>query len=384
MQQQTERSVSREVSPLELFFDLVFVFAISQLSMHLLEHLHWRGLAQTLVMLVGVFGVWSYTSFEVTLTHYTHANTQRVMLVVMAFGLFMNAAIERAFQDGALAFVVPMLLIQIGRTALSTIPAAPLSVLRRHYSIMLAWLLMSAPLWIVGALVPPAARLWWWAMAAAIDLAGTWLAHPSPGRTLDSENIEFDAEHMLERLRLFLIIALGEVVLTSGVALANAPLGLMTVMAGAFALSVIVSLWALYFGGSDHVVSQHVDRTSNPILAARLAMNGEVVVVAGLIALAVVNDVVIAHPDKALSPLVAVLMSGGALAYLLVQIWYLRFVTGRYPRSRMFAAAALLATGAAAPMLPAVVALGLLALVLGVLWIVVAREQPEAQEALSK
>jgi low temperature requirement protein LtrA len=58
-----------EVSPLELFFDLVFVFAVSQLSHHLLEHLTWRGAAETLVMLIAVFSVWSYTSFEATVLH---------------------------------------------------------------------------------------------------------------------------------------------------------------------------------------------------------------------------------------------------------------------------------------------------------------------------
>jgi low temperature requirement protein LtrA len=148
----------------------------------------------------------------------------------------------------------------------------------------------------------------------------------------------------------------------------------MEVVAGALALSVVVSLWALYFGGSDHFVSKHVDHTSNPILAARLAVNGQVVVVAGLIALAVANEVAIAHPREHPSWFLSLLMSGGALAYLLVQIWYLRFVTGRLPRSRVIAAVALLATAVASPLLPAVAALGLLALVLAVLWGVVARE----------
>ena len=137
MEKQQDKNKSRGVSPLELFFDLVFVFAVSQLSHHLLERLHWRGLAETLVMLVGVFGVWSYTSFEATLMHSKHAHVQRVMLTVMSLSLFMNAAIGHAFGDGPLAFVFPMQLIQIGRTVLSTIPAAPTPFLRRHYTRML-------------------------------------------------------------------------------------------------------------------------------------------------------------------------------------------------------------------------------------------------------
>src|SRR3954463_7208898 len=86
-----------EVTPLELFFDLVFVFAVSQLSHHLLEHLTWRGAAETLVMLIAVFGVWSYTSFEATLLHVGRAYIGWIILAVMLVGLFMNAAIDHAF-----------------------------------------------------------------------------------------------------------------------------------------------------------------------------------------------------------------------------------------------------------------------------------------------
>jgi len=71
------QSVQRDaVSPLELFFDLVFVFAVSQLSHHLLDHLSWRGAAETLVPLIAVFGIWSGTSFEATLLHIARSHAQ--------------------------------------------------------------------------------------------------------------------------------------------------------------------------------------------------------------------------------------------------------------------------------------------------------------------
>ena len=176
-----------DITSIELFFDLVFAFAISQLSHHLLAQTDWRGGAETLVMLVGVFSVWSYTSFEVTLTHTRRAHLAPMMLVVMQLGLFMNAAILQAFDERPFAFVVPLLAIQIGRTALSTIPAAPTPTLRRHYTIMLAWILASAPLWVAGAFAAPEPRLAWWAAAALVDTFGTWLAHPLPARRLRSE-----------------------------------------------------------------------------------------------------------------------------------------------------------------------------------------------------
>ncbi|WP_317763013.1 low temperature requirement protein A [Rhodococcus opacus] len=104
------RSTHREVSPLELFFDLVFVLAIGQLTHHLVDHLTWGGAAETLVALVAVCGVWVFTTFEVTLLDIERTGTRVVMITVMGLGLFMNAGIGHAFDDSPWLFVVPMLL----------------------------------------------------------------------------------------------------------------------------------------------------------------------------------------------------------------------------------------------------------------------------------
>src|SRR4029453_6075220 len=96
----------------------------------------------------------------------------------------------------------------------------------------LVWVLAAAAFWVVGAAVSPERRLAWWAVAAVVDVTGTWLGHPIPGRRLDSRNVEFYGGHMLERCRLFLIIALGETVLTTGRAITLAPLTLRTVASG--------------------------------------------------------------------------------------------------------------------------------------------------------
>jgi low temperature requirement protein LtrA len=242
------------VGPLELFFDLVFVFAVSQLSHHLLAHLGWRGAGETAVLLVAVFGVWAYTSFEATSRDVERKDTQGTLLAVMFTGLFMNAAISSAFSSGPWLFAVPYLASQLGPAAVTAIRVGP-AELRRHYRRALVWLLAATPLWIAGAVLDPRPRLACWAGAAAVDLAGTWLAHPLPGRTLRSRQVPFDGEHMIERLRLFLIIALGEAVLTTGTAIADTPARPLTVTAGIAGLGVVVALWAMYFGGSDPLVA---------------------------------------------------------------------------------------------------------------------------------
>jgi low temperature requirement protein LtrA len=85
-----------EVTPLELLFDLVFAFALSQLSHHLLTHLSWRGAAETLVMLLAVFAVWFTTSWSATLIRADQSRTRWLVLAVMLLGLFMNASNERS------------------------------------------------------------------------------------------------------------------------------------------------------------------------------------------------------------------------------------------------------------------------------------------------
>jgi low temperature requirement protein LtrA len=126
------QSVQRDaVWPLELFFDLVFVFAVSQLSHHLLDYLSWRGAAETLVLLIAVFGIWSGTSFEATLLNIGRSQAQWMLLAVMLAGLFMNAATQDAFETGGWAFVIPLLVIQAGRSTLMIV-SAPTRMLREH------------------------------------------------------------------------------------------------------------------------------------------------------------------------------------------------------------------------------------------------------------
>jgi low temperature requirement protein LtrA len=376
------QSIQRDaVSPLELFFDLVFVFAVSQLSHHLLDHLSWRGAAETLVLLIAVFGIWSGTSFEATFLHIARSQARWLLLAVMLVGLFMNAAIADAFETGGWAFVIPLLVIQAGRSILMVV-VAPTRMLREHYARLLCWIIVTAPLWIVGAVSDAESRLLWWSGAAAIDLAGTWLAHPLPGRMLRSEHVEFDANHMLERCRLFLIIALGESVLSSGTALADASRTLMTVVTGTCALVTIVALWGLHFAASGRLMDRYVDTTTDPILAARRTVNGLLVSVAGLVAVAVGNELVIAHPQRQVSMALSLVLFGGPLLYLLSQTVYLWAILGIRSLPRLTALAALAVAGGLSHLLPAYAALGLLVTLLLVLVITVVRERDATSRRL--
>lgn len=312
---QNIREQKYEVTPLELFFDLVFAFAVSQLSQHLFAHPSWRGAAETLVMLLAILTVWSYTSWAATMIPADRSSTRSMVLVVMLLGLFMNASVTMAFTTSGWAFVSPLLMIQLGRTVW-TIVYSHHAVYREHYFRVLLWFIATTPLWIIGAMVNAEARMLWWAMAAGIELIGTWLAHPVPGRRLRSENVAFDASHMLERCRLFLLIALGESVLTTGSAIAEAPMARITLVTCSFALAGTVALWALSFGRSHRLIHLHLKDSTDPILVSRYAVNALMIMVAGLIAVAVANKEVIAHPHGHTSFALSLLVAGGPILFL--------------------------------------------------------------------
>jgi low temperature requirement protein LtrA len=127
---------SNEVSPLELFFDLVFVFAVSQLSEYLLQHLSWRGAAETAVLLIAVFAVWSYTSFSASLPGFGRSMRVGAGFAVLFLALFMNAGIGGAFEDAPAAFAVPFLASRLGLMVAAAI-AGRGGPLGRHYTAVL-------------------------------------------------------------------------------------------------------------------------------------------------------------------------------------------------------------------------------------------------------
>lgn len=344
----------QEVSPLELLFDLVFVLGVAQLTRHLVARPTWRGAAETLVLYLPIFAVWFYTSWAATLYSLSHPRARRMMIAVMIAGLFLNASLTRAFSDAAWVFVIGLLVIQIGRTAwMLTTHLDPIN--HDHFRRTLVWLAATAPLWIAGAALGAQDRLAVWGAAAAIDLAGTWLAHPMPHRRLRSERLEFGGEHLMERCRLFLLIALGETVVTPGTALASAPIRATSLLSGASAIGGTLCLWWLYFR-AEPIALRHVSHTEDRVYASRMAGNGLLVMIAGLIALAAGNALVIDHPTRDATLALALLLFGGPTLFLLTQAWYLRLVFGAAPRSHLLAIAALAAVIAAALPAPTLVA----------------------------
>ncbi len=318
--QSTSDPARREVTPLELFFDLVYAFAIGQLSHQLLAHTTWSGAAQALVLYLAVYAAWAYTTWAVTLVPAEDPRTRRMLLAVMFAGLFMNAAIPRAFGDAGWVFVVTFLLIHIGRT-LWLLTVGLDRVNQEHFVRVLIWFAAAAPFWLTGAATGGGARLAWWSAATAIELAGTWAAHPLPGRTLDSRQVTFAGGHLLERGRLFMIIALGETVLTTGTALTAAPYEPMTLLTGAVALAGTLALFWLFFSRSERIV-EHYQGTEDPMRAGRSGVISLMVSVAAMIIAAVADERVVPHPVQHAGLTTNLLLFGGPALYIAAQTWH--------------------------------------------------------------
>ncbi|MFI8910987.1 low temperature requirement protein A [Streptomyces sp. NPDC053513] len=356
-------SVRRSVAPLELFFDLVFVFAIGQLAEHLLHELSWRGAAETAVMLVAVLSTWALTSFDATFLDVARARTRWLVLAVMGLGLFMNAQIPHAFAGRPWAFAVPLVVILL-LVDLAAAVTAPTPVLRRHYRRVTAWAVVSVPLWLIGAAMDHGPRLVWWAVAAAVDMLGVWLAHPLPRDRLSSRDLVFDAEHMVERIRLFIIIQLGETVLTIGTAISGAPVDAATVTAGLGVFVALVCLCASYFQGGEDILARHVAATADKLLPVRRAVSGQYPTLAGLVALAVGAELAISHPTGHGSTTLGLLLFGGPILYVITQAWWYRASTGQAWGVRLLACLALALAGAVTLRLPPLVSVLVLDLVL--------------------
>jgi len=219
-----EPGAERSVTPLELFFDLVYVFAIGQLSHHLLAHVDLQTGAETLILTLAVVYAWCMTAWAANWLEPDRLPVRALLVGLMFASMLMSVAIGDAFGDSAWLFVTGFLLLQLGR-ATFLIVALRDRALGSHFVNDLVWELGTGVLWIAGAFADGDARLVLWALAVAATYAGLASLHwlPGRGRRIEIAQSEISGAHLIERFRLFFIIALGETVLVTGAAFTSEP-----------------------------------------------------------------------------------------------------------------------------------------------------------------
>jgi low temperature requirement protein LtrA len=362
------RPDAHRVSPFELFFDLVFVFAVTQLSHHLRADLSLRGSIETCLLLFAVWSAWSTTTWVANWFDPDRLSVRLMLVGIMLGSLYMSAAIPEAFAGRGLLFAAAYSSIQVGRALFGAVRLAVLrgasDPLSRVFQRTLSWHVFASAFWIGGGVAHGAARYVLWGIAAGANYAGPALGHYTPGlgRT-PTRDWPVAGEHLAERCQLFVLLALGDSLLVMGGAFAEAEASASTLAAAACGLLLSLGLWWVYFDRSAQAASDQISSSEDPGRIGRSAYSYlHVPMVAGIIAVAAATEVVVEHPPADVGVELVALTLGGVALFVAGHALFERVVFGRLPRAHV---AALAGLAVVAPLATAVSMLALAALAAG-------------------
>lgn len=287
------------VTYIELFFDLVFVFAITQLSHRLLDHLSIGGAIETLVLFLAVWWVWIYTSWVTNWLDPDRGHVRLMLIAMMIGGLLLSAAILRAFESTGLLFAIAYVSMQLLRSAYMVWASTGVHDGRkRNFMRVCFWFLLALPFWIAGALAEGEARLALWSLAVLVEYAGPYALFRTPGLGRSSpEDWDISGGHMAERCALFIIIALGEAVLVTGATFAELAHDAPTWAAFLTSFIGSATMWWIYFDIGATRGSRMISEADNVGLIARTAYTYlHLPIVGGIIVTAVGDEMMLAHP----------------------------------------------------------------------------------------
>jgi hypothetical protein len=204
------RDGDQRVTNIELFFDLVYVFAVTQLSHGLLNHLTVEGALQTALLLGMVWLVWAYTTWVTNWLDPDRTPTRLMLIALMLASLVMSTGLPDAFGDRGLAVGGAYAAMQIGRSAYTVI-ALRGERLQRNYQRILAWCVVSGALAVAGGFADERWREVLWLTAILVDFIGGWVGFYTPGlgRSV-TQDWTIEGGHFAERCQAFMLIALGE------------------------------------------------------------------------------------------------------------------------------------------------------------------------------
>jgi low temperature requirement protein LtrA len=367
---------SQHSTSLELFYDLVFVFAVTQVSHLLLEHLDWAGAGQSALILLVVWWAWNYTTWVTNELDPESIAVRALLIAIMLGSLLLAVAIPEAFGSRAGLFAGAYVAIQMGRHLFLTFAASgPGTPERERAERILIWFAAAGVLWIAGAFASGTARTLLWVAALCVDYLAPLVTFRVPGmRRLTGEAWTVGTAHFAERFQLFIIIALGESIVITGATTSDLRLDAATLAAFALAFLGTAALWWLYFDYVARIAERRLELAGprRTVMARDAYTYLHVVMVAGVIVAAVGDELVIAHPTEMLhGPEVAAVAAGPAI-YLLAHTLFRLRLTGTISVRRLTGAIACVVVGLFGTLLPALVLA--LALVL-VLVAVIASEQ---------
>jgi low temperature requirement protein LtrA len=353
-----EFTAEHEVTPLELFFDLVFVFAMTQVTSLLVDDPTWHGVLRGMLVLAALWWAWTVYAWLTSAMDVDEGGVRLVMLASMGTMFGVALAVPGAFGDDAVLFGAAYLLVRVLHLVLSAAVA-------RDDPDRRGALLRFAPTAIVGPLLLVLAgflegdeRIPVWLVALAVDYLGPVVIGVGRGWRVASE-------HFAERHGLIILIALGESIISIGVGV-GLELDTGSIVAAALGIVVVSALWWLYFDVAAIFARRRLMQATGLELH-RLALHAysylHLPMVAGIVLFALGLETTLHHMGEALETVPAVALCGGGALYLLGHIAFLFRTTRRVFRRRTVGAVVLLALIPATGVIPALAALALVSAV---------------------
>jgi low temperature requirement protein LtrA len=324
------------VSTLELFFDLVFVFTITQLTETLAERLELRTFGDVLLILFVVW--WMYSGYAwLTNAVAPNSSVRRTLLLTgMAGFLLMALAIPEAFGEYGWLFGVSYLVVNLVHTFLFR-TAGPQA--RAALRLLGPLNIVAAVFVLAGGLVPEPWRHVLWICAPLLQIAGSYL------HKIEMHHIA--AGHFAERHGLVVIVAIGESIIAIGAGFLGIDLGLDEILVAVLGMCVAYYLWWFYFSGDDSRAERVLARTDNPFRRARLALQAwgyaHYPILLGIVVASVGIKKVAGHATDPLHWPEALTLSGGVAIYLLGHAAFLGLLHLRGVYHRIAAAAVVMA-----------------------------------------
>ncbi len=352
-----DHSDEHRVTPLELFFDLAFVFAFTQVTTLLVDDPTWNGVFRGMLVLAALWWAWTGYAWFTSTLDVDEGGVRLAMLASMGAMLFVALAVPGAFGDDAVLFGLAYFVVRAIHLVLYAIVSRDDPDLRDALLRIAPTELLGASLLVVAGFLDGDARIVAWVVALAVDYLGPAF------RNLQGWRIA--PEHFAERHGLIILIALGESIIAIGVGTGLEIVPKVMVGAG-LGIVVVSALWWLYFD-----VAAILQRTRlsalNGVDQARLALSSfsylHLPMVAGIVLFAFGLEDALHHIDEALDTVPAAALCGGAALYLLGHVASLFRATRRIFRRRTIGAAVLFALIPAAMAVPALAALALVSAV---------------------
>jgi low temperature requirement protein LtrA len=317
MTEQQRRSIRAEdpqtVTFVELFFDLVFVFAVTQLTVLTAHDLTPEGVLRSI--LLGWLIWWAWTQFTWTLNpaDTTHPQVRIVTLAATAVALVMAASVERAFETDALWFALPYVVVRALGLGLQV--RVDLERAGASHQGVLTWVGLSSigvALVLVGAIVDPSIRPAVWLVAVVAELIAAAIA----GR---NTTWDLNPAHLSERHGLFVIIAIGESLIVAGTAVAGDERTLELTTAAGAAIVVACLLWWTYFGWLKDAL-EHRLAAAAPEHLGRLTRDAYSLshfpLVLGIIGFAAAIEEMVLYPDEHAEPAVVAALGIGVALFV--------------------------------------------------------------------